>query len=182
MMREHLLPDALLRRLAERCAGYDRENRFFRRGFRRSAAGRLPDDAGAEGARRRRPHARRAMPRAASARLLRAGDGARRQHAPLLGRAGRPICGARATARWNGCSGRRWRARCSAPAIPSAATTCRVLLSTSKAERVDGGFRFTGRKMFATPDAGVDALWSARDLGRRRGGAEDRACLPAARA
>ena len=55
------------------------------------------------------------------------------------------------------------------------------LLSTSKAERVEGGFRITGHKMFGSAGPGLDALRAARDVGRRRRRAEDRARLSAAR-
>ena len=55
-----------------------------------------------------------------------------------------------------------------------------VLLSTSKAERVEGGFRFTGHKMFGSLAPGLDALRPARDVGGCRWRAEDRARLPAA--
>jgi hypothetical protein len=59
------------------------------RGFRGFEGRRLFDDTGAQGAWRGRHVACRGVSRAASARLLRAGDGARHQYAPLLGGAGR---------------------------------------------------------------------------------------------
>jgi len=43
-----------------------------------------------------------------------------------------------------------------------------VLLSTSKAERVDGGFRFTGHKDVWESDASMDAVRPTRDVGRCR--------------
>ena len=56
-----------------------------------------------------------------------------------------------------------------------------VLLSTTKAERVDGGYKFTGRKALRQPDAGVDAPWRARD-GRERSKRHRRSCTRSCRA
>ena len=44
-----------------------------------------------------------------------------------------------------------------------------VLLSTTKAERVEGGYRFTGTKAFRQPDAGVDPVRLAWDGHQRPG-------------
>ena len=93
----------------------------------------------------------RGLPGAAPARLPRARHGAGDQHAPVLDRHRAPTCTESATRRstWmlrGGGGGRGLRGR--ATARP--ATTCPVLLSTAQAERVDGGYRFTGHKMFGS--------------------------------
>ena len=56
-----------------------------------------------------------------------------------------------------------------------------VLLSTTKAERVDGGYRFTGRKSIREPDAGLDLSGHPRNGHERSGEAENRARVHAAR-
>ena len=97
------------------------------------------------------------------------------------GSATRPTPGAAATGPSSGSCAKRRRARCSPPATPRTATTSRGLLSTTKAERVDGGYRFTGRKSFGSLTPGLDAARHARHGHERSGGAEDRARVHAAR-
>ena len=84
-----------------------------------------------------------------------------------------------ATTRSSGCSGRPPPARCSPPATARRATTCPVLLSTAKAERVDGGYRFTGHKMFGS----LTPVWTR--LGMHAHGPSDpspRSSTPSCRA
>ena len=86
---EQILSDKLLDQFAKRAGDYDRENRFFHEDFdelKRAGYLTMPVPKELGGA---RFDARRGVPPAAPARLLRPGDGARRQYAPLLGRAGR---------------------------------------------------------------------------------------------
>ena len=167
--QQPILSDEMLRGFAGRAAGYDRENRFFQEDFEDlERAGYLT--MACRGTRRTGPDAGRGLPRAAPAGLPRAGDGARHQHARLLGRRrGRPVARGR-HARSNGCCARRWRARCSPPATPSAATTFRCCCRPAKAERVEGGFRFTGHKMFGSlapvwTRYGLHAMWADAEGG-----------------
>ena len=91
-----------------------------------------------------------------------------------------PISGGAATSRCSGCSKRRRRARCSRPGMPRAGNDIPMLLSTTKAERVEGGYRFTGRKSFGS----LSPVWTylgIHGMDTADAGAEDRPRLHAAR-
>ena len=179
-MREHLLSDALLQRFAERCAGYDRDNRFCDEDF---------DDL------RQAGYLTMPVPKALGGAGFTLAEVCREQrrlgyYAPAT------ALGVNMHLYWVGLVADLWRqgdrslewmlTEAMAGEVFSAGHSERgndlpVLLSTSRAERVDGGFRFTGHKMFATPDAGLDALWSARRPGPTpRAGR--RSCMPSCRA
>jgi alkylation response protein AidB-like acyl-CoA dehydrogenase len=144
-----VLTDEMLQRFAERAPLYDRENRFFTEDFEELR------DAG---------YLTMAVPRELGGRgytladvcreqrrlgYSRAGHRARGEHARLLGRPGRrPLARGRPLARVaaarGGERGRlRRRPRGGGNDIP-------VLLSTTRAERVEGGYRFTGQKSFGS--------------------------------
>ena len=76
---------------------------------------------------------------------------------------------------------RRWLAKCSRQATRNEAMICPLLLSTAKAERVEGGFKFSGHKMFGSLAPVWNSLWTARLVGRRRGRAKGSTRLHAAR-
>ena len=143
-----VLTQDILDRCARRAADYDRENRFFHEDFEELRASGYLLMAVPGGARWPRPLARRGVPR----------DGAgspttrRQPRSPptctSTGPASPPTSTAAATARSPGCSRRPPRARCSPPATARPATTCRCCCRRRKAEPVDGGYRFTGHKMF----------------------------------
>ena len=180
--RPPVLSDELLRRFHERAPVYDRENRFFSEDFedlRKTGYLNMAVPARARGA---GPVASpRCMRETAPARLLRAGDRARHQHAHLLvrRRAADPGGGRQVAA--SGCSRPPARARSSPPATPRPATTCPCCCRRRKAERVDGGYRFTGRKSFGS----LTPVWTLsrppRHGPERPEGAEDRPRVPAAR-
>ena len=154
--RESLLTSQMLAGFEARARRYDEQNAFFSEDFeelREAGYLRLADP---DGARRRRADARRgrrakqrrlgyhAAPTAlainmhlywtgVAADLWRAGDTSLR-----------------------GCSRRRPRGQVFAAGHAESGNDIPVLLSTTKAERVDGGYRFTGRKSFGSLIAGLD--------------------------
>ncbi len=168
-MREHLLPDAMLRRFAERCAGYDRENRFFHEDF---------DDL------RNGGYLTMPVPKELGGAGFTLAELCREQrrlgyYAPAT------ALGVHMHLYWVGLVADLWHQgdrslewmlrEAMAGEVFSAGHSERgndlpLLLSTSKAERVDGGFRFTGRKMFATlmpvwTRYGLHATWADAEGG-----------------
>ena len=147
---ETVLTDDMLARFAARAPQYDRDNVFFSEDFdelRQAGYLRLaiPRELGGGGlslagvARQQRRLGYHAAPTALAinmhlywtgiaADLWRAGD----HVAALAARSG------------------RGRARCSPPGHAESGNDIPVLLSTTKAERVEGGYRFTGRKSFGS--------------------------------
>jgi len=144
-----MLPDALLARCAERAAGYDRENRFFHEDFEDlRAAGFLtaavPKELGGQGMN-----------------LAETGAELRR----LAYHAAPTALGVNMHLYWTGVAADLWRAgdkslewmlreaaagEVFAAGHAEGGNDIPVLLSTAKAERVDGGYRFTGRKSFGS--------------------------------
>jgi alkylation response protein AidB-like acyl-CoA dehydrogenase len=166
---EPVLSDKLLQRFAERCAGYDRDNRFFHEDFADLK------DAG---------YLTMAVPRELGGRGLTLAEVCREQrrlgyHAPATALA------TNMHIYWVGLVADLWRQgdrslewllhETMAGEVFNAAHSERgvdlpVLLSTTKAERVDGGFRFTGHKMFGSlapvwTRCGIHALWADADGG-----------------
>jgi alkylation response protein AidB-like acyl-CoA dehydrogenase len=143
------LPDALLARAAERCAGYDRDNRFFQEDF---------DDLKQAG------YLTINVPRELGGNGLTLAEVVREQrrlayHAPAT------ALGVNMHLYWVGVAADLWRAgdkslewmlkEAMAGEVFAAGHAERgndlpVLLTTAKAEKVEGGFRFTGRKMFGS--------------------------------
>ena len=144
-----ILSDDLLRRCAERRAGYDRDNRFFHEDFKDlKAAGYLTA----------------CVPKELGGRGLTLAQSCREQrrlayHAPAT------ALGINMHVYWVGLIADLWRQgdkslewllqETMAGEIFNAGHSERghdlpVLLSTTKAEKVDGGFRFTGHKMFGS--------------------------------
>ena len=110
--------------------------------------------------------------RAAPPGLPRPGHGAGDEHAPLLdGRRRRPVPPGRHVAGVDAARGAP-RARSSPPATARPATTCPCSSPPPSAERVDGGYRFTGHKIFGslTPvwtRLGIHAMDAATRRARR---------------
>ena len=163
------LSDSLLQGFSKRVATYDRENRFFTEDFEELKTGRLPDDERSQGTRRAGLVAGRSLPAAAALGLPRAGNGARHQHARVLGRRCR-------RSRRSGDKSLEWMLREAAAGEVFAAGHAErgndipLLLSTAKAERVDGGFKFTGHKMFGSlapvwTRYGMHAMWADAEGG-----------------
>jgi alkylation response protein AidB-like acyl-CoA dehydrogenase len=167
--REPVLSDKLLQRFAERCAGYDRDNRFFHEDFADLK------DAG---------YLTMAVPKELGGRGLTLAECCREQrrlgyHAPATALA------TNMHLYWVGLVADLWRQgdrslewllhEAMAGEVFNAGHSERgvdlpVLLSTSKAERVDGGFRFTGHKMFGSlapvwTRCGIHATWADADGG-----------------
>ncbi len=170
-MQRHdpVLSDDLLRGCAERRAGYDRDNSFFHEDFAElKQAGYLT----------------MAVPRELGGRGLTLAQVCREQrrlayHAPAT------ALGINMHVYWVGLVADLWRqgdkslewilTETMAGEVFNAGHSERGndlpgLLSTSKAERVDGGFRFTGHKMFATLSPvftryGLHALWADAEGG-----------------
>lgn len=144
-----VLTETLLQRCRERAAGYDRENRFFHEDFDElKAAGYLlmavPTEFGGQGFN-----------------LAQAARETRRlaQHAPATALALNMHTywvGAAADAWRHGDRSMEWILREAAAGEVFAAAHAEhgndfpTLQSTTKAERVDGGYRFTGRKAFVS--------------------------------
>src|SRR4249919_2126683 len=148
-VNEPVLSDHLLRGFAERCARYDRENRFFQEDF---------DDL------RRAGYLTMGVPRELGGRGLTLAQICREQrrlgyYAPAT------ALGINMHVYWVGLVADLWRQgdhslewllkEAMGGEVFNASHSERgnelpALLSTSKAERVDGGFRVTGHKMFAT--------------------------------
>jgi alkylation response protein AidB-like acyl-CoA dehydrogenase len=164
-----VLSDELLHRCAERCAGYDRDNRFFHEDFADlKAAGYLT----------------MAVPCELGGRGLTLAQVCREQrrlgyHTPAT------ALGINMHVYWAGLIADLWRQgdksmewvlkEVMAGEVLNAGHSERgndlpVLLSTSKAERVDGGFRFTGHKMFGSlapvwTRYGLHATWADAEGG-----------------
>ena len=144
-----ILTQALLDRCRERAPQYDRDNKFCQEDFDElKAAGYLrmaiPKEFGGPG-----HDARAGVARNAAARAVRARHRAVHQHAQLLGRRrGRPLARGDKSCEWilrDAAAGEVFAAGHAEHGndIPG-------LLSTTKAERVDGGYTFTGRKSFGS--------------------------------
>jgi alkylation response protein AidB-like acyl-CoA dehydrogenase len=166
---ETVLSDELLRRCADRSAGYDRDNKFFHDDFADlKKAGYLT----------------MAVPRELGGRGLTLAQVCREQrrlayHAPAT------ALGINMHIYWIGLVADLWRQgdksiewllkEAAAGEVFNAGHAERgndlpVLLSTSKAERVDGGFRFTGHKMFGSlapvwTRYGLHGLWADAEGG-----------------
>ena len=164
-----VLSDKLLGRCAERCAAYDRDNVFFHEDFTElKAAGYLT----------------MAVPRELGGRGLTLAQVCQEQrrlgyHAPAT------ALGINMHVYWVGLVADLWRqgdksmewllTEAMAGEVFSAGHSERgndlpVLLSTTKAERVEGGFRFTGHKMFGSLSPvftryGMHGLWADADGG-----------------
>lgn len=164
-----VLSDAMLGRCAERCAGYDRENRFFHEDFvELKQAGYLT----------------MAVPPELGGRGLTLAQVCREQrrlayHAPAT------ALGINMHVYWVGLVADLWRhgdkslewilKEVMAGEVLNAGHSERGndipgMLSTSKAERVDGGFRITGHKLFGTlapvfTRYGLHAMWAEAEGG-----------------
>ncbi len=169
LTQDYVLSNELLSRFAERCAGYDRENRFFTEDFADlKAAGYLT----------------MAVPTELGGRGLTLAQSCREQrrlayHAPAT------ALGINMHVYWVGLIADLWRQgdkslewvlkEAMAGEVLNAGHSERgndlpVLLSTSKAERVKDGFRITGHKMFGSlapvfTRYGAHALWADADGG-----------------
>ena len=134
-------------RFDERAPAYDRDNEFFTR--LRGVARAVPVGIRAPGLGRGRPEPGRDQPAAAAHRLRRPGDGRGGQHAPLLRRAvRRPAPGRRPHRRLGAAPG--GRGAVFAAGHGETGNDIPVLLSSTKAERVEGGWEFTGHKIFGS--------------------------------
>jgi alkylation response protein AidB-like acyl-CoA dehydrogenase len=168
---ESIVSESLLQRFAERAAVYDRENRFFAEDFAD-----LKDAA----------YLTMAVPKELGGRGLTLAQVCREQrrlayHAPAT------ALGINMHVYWVGLSADLWRRgdrslewllrEAMAGEVFNAGHSERgndlpVLLSTSKAVRVDGGFRFTGHKMFGSlmpvwSRCGCHALWADAEGGQK---------------
>jgi len=144
-----ILPDAMLKRFADRAPGYDRENRFFEEDFAElKQAGYLtsavPRELGGGGL--------------TFAQLM-------REQRRLAFHAHATALGINMHLYWTGVAADLWRAgdkslewlltgavngEVYAAGHAEKGNDVPVLLSTTKAERVDGGYRFTGHKFFGS--------------------------------
>jgi alkylation response protein AidB-like acyl-CoA dehydrogenase len=163
------LPDELLQRFAERCAGYDRDNRFFSDDFedlRRAGYLTMPVPKEFGGAGYTLTEVCREQRRLG-------------YYAPAT------ALGVHMHLYWVGLVADLWRRgdhsiewllrEAMAGEVFNAGHSERgndlpVLLATSKAERVDGGFRFTGHKMFGSlmpvwTRMGLHATWADAEGG-----------------
>jgi alkylation response protein AidB-like acyl-CoA dehydrogenase len=159
-----ILSDELLQTFAERCAGYDRDNRFFHEDFADlKAAGYLT----------------MAVPRELGGRGLNLAQYCQQQRR-LAYYAPATALGINMHVYWVGLIADLWRQGdkslewvlkdVMAGEVLNAGHSERgndipVLLSTSKAERVDGGFRISGHKMFGSLSPvftryGMHAMWA----------------------
>jgi alkylation response protein AidB-like acyl-CoA dehydrogenase len=159
-----ILSNDLLQRFAERCAGYDRDNRFFHEDFADlKAAGYLT----------------MAVPRELGGRGLTLAQCCRQQR-QLAYYAPATALGINMHVYWVGLIADLWRQgdkslewvlkEVMAGEVLNAGHSERgndipVLLSTSKAERVDGGFQVSGHKMFGSLSPvftryGFHAMWA----------------------
>ncbi|MGH7062606.1 MAG: acyl-CoA dehydrogenase family protein [Stellaceae bacterium] len=168
-MGEHILSDELLHRFAERAAGYDRENRFFQKDF---------DDLKDAG------YLTLPVPKELGGAGYTLAQICREQrrlgyHAPAT------ALGVNMHVYWLGVAADLWRQGdhslewllldAMEGEIFNAGHSERgndlpVLLSTTKAERVDGGFRFTGHKMFGSmmpvwTRMGMHGMWADAEGG-----------------
>ena len=140
----------MLARFDERAPIYDRNNAFFTEDFEELPPVGVPHRRAPDRVRRRGPEPRRGQAPAAPARLRRAGDGDRGEHALLLRR---PVCRPaprrRPVGRLDapqGCRRRRLRGRARRGGQRHRRCCCR----RRKAERVDGGWEITGHKIFGS--------------------------------
>jgi alkylation response protein AidB-like acyl-CoA dehydrogenase len=165
----YVLPDGMLRGFAERCGRYDKDNRFFQEDF---------DDL------KRAGYLTMAVPKELGGRGMNLAQVAREQrrlgyHAPAT------ALGINMHIYWVGLVADLWRRgdrslewllkEAMAGEVFNAGHAERGndipgLLSTSTAERVDGGFRFTGHKMFCSlapvwTRYGLHAMWADADGG-----------------
>ena len=163
------LSDNLLQGFAKRVAGYDRDNRFFTEDF---------EDLRASG------YLTMGVPRELGGQGMSLADVCRQQrrlayHAPAT------ALGINMHVYWIGVAADLWRAgdkslewvlrEAMAGEVFAAGHSERgndipVLLSTAKAERVDGGFKFTGHKMFGSlapvwTRYGLHGLWADAEGG-----------------
>jgi alkylation response protein AidB-like acyl-CoA dehydrogenase len=168
-MAEQVLSDALLQRFAKRCGAYDRENRFFQEDF---------DDLKEAG------YLTLPVPKELGGAGYTLAQMCREQrrlgyHAPAT------ALGVNMHVYWVGLAADLWRQgdrslewllqEAMEGEIFNAGHSERgndlpVLLSTSKAERVDGGFRFTGHKMFGSlmpvwTRMGMHGMWADAEGG-----------------
>jgi alkylation response protein AidB-like acyl-CoA dehydrogenase len=167
--QDSVLSDDLLHRFAERCSGYDRENRFFHEDFADlKSAGYLT----------------MCVPQELGGRGLTLAQSCREQRR-LAYYAPATALGINMHVYWVGLVADLWRQgdkslewllkEALAGEIFNAGHSERgndlpLLLSTAKAERVDGGFRFTGHKMFGSLSPvftryGLHATWAGADGG-----------------
>jgi alkylation response protein AidB-like acyl-CoA dehydrogenase len=166
---EHVLSDAMLNAFAERCGSYDRENRFFQEDF---------DDL------KRAGYLTMPVPKELGGRGMNLTQVAREQRR-LAYYAPATALGINMHIYWVGLVADLWhRGDRAAEWLLKEAMAGEVfnaghaergndipgLLSTSTAERVDGGFRFSGHKMFCSlapvwTRYGLHAMWADADGG-----------------
>ena len=144
-----LVPETLLDNCRQRAAGYDRDNVLPGR-LRRTEGGRLPEDGRAEGIRRPRLHAGRRRARNAPA-----GRATRRpprsaSTCTTTGSARRPTAGAPATSRCECILEDAAEGEVFAAGHAESGNETSILMSITKAEKVPGGYKFTGRKSFGS--------------------------------
>src|SRR5689334_14486336 len=177
---DHILSDKLLHQFAERAAVYDRENRFFHEDF---------NDL------RRAGYLTMPVPRELGGAGMTLAEVCREQRR-LAYYAPATALGINMHLYWVGVAADLWRQgdhslewmlnEAIEGEVFNAGHSERgndlpVLLSTSKAERIKGGFPLHWAQDVWQPDAGMDAHGAARHLGGCRGWAEGRARLSAAR-
>jgi alkylation response protein AidB-like acyl-CoA dehydrogenase len=166
---EPILSDGLVQSFAERCGGYDKANRFFQEDFADLR------DAG---------YLTMAVPRELGGRGLTLAEVCREQRR-LAYYAPATALGINMHVYWVGLVADLWRSgdrslewllkEAMAGEVFNAGHSERgndlpVLLSTTKAERVDGGFRFTGHKMFGSlapvyTRFGLHGMWAEAEGG-----------------
>ena len=165
----------------QRAAGYDRDNRFCQEDFDElKAAGYLkmavPKEFGGHGftlAEVARETRRLAGYAPATALCI-------NMHNYWVGDAADLLARRRQVVRMDP-SRTRPREKCSRPGMPRAATRTSILMSITKAEKVPGGYRFTGRKSFGSLSPGVDEARPARHGHERPGEPEGRPRISDAR-
>jgi alkylation response protein AidB-like acyl-CoA dehydrogenase len=166
---KQILSDDLLRKFAERCGTYDRENRFFHEDF---------DDL------QRAGYLKMAVPKELGGAGLNLAEVCRQQRR-LAYFAPATALGINMHVYWVGLVADLWRqgdrslewllkeameGEVFAAGHSERGNDLPALLSTSKAERVDGGFRFTGHKMFGSlapvwTRYGLHATWADAEGG-----------------
>jgi alkylation response protein AidB-like acyl-CoA dehydrogenase len=166
---EPILSDGLVQSFAERCGGYDKANRFFQEDFADLR------DAG---------YLTMAVPRELGGRGLTLAEVCREQRR-LAYYAPATALGINMHVYWVGLVADLWRSgdrslewllkEAMAGEVFNAGHSERgndlpVLLSTTKAERVDGGYRFTGHKMFGSlapvfTRYGLHGMWADAEGG-----------------
>jgi alkylation response protein AidB-like acyl-CoA dehydrogenase len=164
-----ILSEQMLTRFAERCAGYDRENRFFDEDFQDlKEAGYLAIN----------------VPKELGGRGLNLAEVCREQRR-LAYPAPATALGINMHLYWTGVAADLWRhgdkslqwmleeavaGEVFAAGHAERGNDLPLFLSTATAERVDGGFRFTGHKMFGSMAPvwtryGLHALWNDAERG-----------------